>query len=192
MNSDDNNNEKNMDQADEFQDDIVMEDEQAPGDQIKKLRAKLKKALEEKQDYLDKWQRAQAEFLNARKRDQEEKAQFAKFAKEDLISQIIPVLEGFDMARSNKDAWEKVDPNWRKGVESLHALLLKVMAENDLKELNPIGEKFDPMRDEAIAHEPVDSPEKDHVILDVVQKGYSLAGKVVKAPRVKVGDYIPK
>ncbi len=48
------------------------------------------------------------------------------------------------------------------------------------------------MRDEAIAHEPVDSPEKDHVILDVVQKGYSLAGKVVKAPRVKVGDYKAK
>ncbi len=132
MNTDDNNNKENMDQDDEFQDDIVMEDEQTPGDQVKKLRARLKKALEEKQDYLDKWQRAQADFLNARKRDQEEKAQFAKFAKEDLISQIIPVLEGFDMARSNKEAWDKVEPNWRKGVESLHGLLLKVMADNDL------------------------------------------------------------
>lgn len=173
--------------------DIVMEDGEgntASGpDQIKKLREKLTKALAEKQEYLDKWQRAQADFINARKRDEDEKREFAKFAKEDLIVQLVPVLESFDMARANKEVWEKADPNWRKGVESIHSLLTKVLENNGLKELNPLGEKFDPMRDEAISHESVDSPERDHVIVGVVQKGYSLSDKVIKAPRVNVGEF---
>jgi hypothetical protein len=53
----------------------------------------------------------------------------------------------------------------------------------------PVNEKFDPMRDEATAYEPVTEEAKDHMIIEVVQKGYSLNGKVLKAPKVKVGEF---
>ena len=97
-------------------DDSVVAEENAAA-MIKKLREKLKKAESEKQEYLTGWQRDKAEFINARKRDQEDKQSFIKFANENLVSELIPVMESFDMAMGNKEAWETVDKNWRIGVE---------------------------------------------------------------------------
>ena len=178
---------------DEIDEEFIPEDGEGntgtPKDVAKGLREKLKKALEEKQEYLDRWQRAQADFVNARKRDADERQAFAKFAKEDLIAELIPVLESFDMAKSNKETWEKVDAGWRKGVEYIQSQFLKVLEGNNVREINPIGEKFDPMRDEAVSYEPTDDSEKDHVILEVIQKGYALGEKILKAPRVKVGEF---
>lgn len=154
-----------------------------------RLKEKLKKALAEKQEYLDRWQRAQADFINARKRDEEAKKEFAKFATENVVADIIPVLDSFEMAMANKESWEKVDKNWRKGVEYIQSQLKASLERHGLTELNPIGEQFDPARDEAVSYEPTDDQKKDHVILEVLQKGYSLAGRIVKAPKVKVGEY---
>ena len=158
-------------------------------DVVKDLREKLKNALSERQEYLDGWQRAKAEFINTRKRDEEEKKEFVKFATENIISDLVPVLESFDMAKANKELWEKVDKNWRMGVEYIQTQLLKTLEENGLKEINPIGEKFDPMRDEAVSYEHTDDAKKDQVIFEVISKGYSLAGKILKAPRVKINEY---
>jgi len=178
----------------EKQDDIVLEEVlENTGrdhvDAVNKLKVKLKACEVEKQEYLNGWQRAKAEFINVRKRDEEDKKEFVKFAGENLISELIPVLESFEMATSNKTVWESVDKNWRAGVEHIHKQLLKILHDNNLKEVNPKGEKFDPIRDEAISHEEVAEESKDHVIIEVVQKGYSLNGKQLKAPRVVVGKY---
>ncbi len=168
--------------------DIISEDGN-PEEVIKKLREKLKKATAEKQDYLDKWQRDKAEFINVRKREHESNAQYIKFAKEDLIIELIPVLDSFEMAFSNKEAWEKVDKNWRIGVEHIYSQLKGVLMNNNLYEVAPLGLKFDPMRDEATEFEPVTEERFDHMITKVIQKGYSLNGKTVKAPKVKVGEF---
>ncbi len=154
-----------------------------------RLKEKLKKALGEKQEYLDRWQRAQAEFANARKRDEEAKKEFAKFATENVVSDIIPVLDSFEMAMANKEQWEKADKNWRTGVEYINSQLKSALERHGLVEINPIGQPFDPARDEAVSYEPTDDEKKDHVILEVIQKGYSLSGRIVKAPKVKVGEY---
>jgi molecular chaperone GrpE (heat shock protein) len=158
-------------------------------DIVKDLREKLKKAVQEKQEYLDGWQRAKADFINARKRDEESRKEVIKFAGENLITELIPVLESFEMARANKEAWEAIDKNWRMGVEYIHSQLLKILQDNGLTEIDPIGQKFDPLRDEAVSYEPVTDEKQDHVITQVVQKGYSLHGKSIKAPRVKVGEF---
>jgi molecular chaperone GrpE len=190
MNDGNTTNDQNIQPEDEITEEFVPEDgEGNTQDTVARLREKLKKAVAEKQEYLDGWQRAKAEFVNARKRDEEDKREFAKFAKEDLVAELIPVLDSFEMARSNKAAWESIDKNWRMGVEHIHSQLLKVLESNNLKEVNPIGEKFDPMRDEAISYDPVTEEKLDHVITEVVQKGYSLSGKLIKAPKVKVGEF---
>ena len=169
-------------ETDENLDDSVIAEETAL-ETIKVLREKLKKAIAEKQEHLNSWQRDKAEFLNARKRDQEAQKDFARFSNESLISELIPVLDSFNMAMGNKEQWEKADKNWRVGVEYIANQLKKVLEESGLKELNPIGQKFDPMRDEAIEHE------KDgDTITAVIQKGYELNGKILKAPKVKVGQ----
>ena len=169
-------------EVDENIDDSVVAEESAQ-ETIKKLREKLKKAIEEKQEYLTGWQKAKAEFINARKRDEESQKEFIKYSNESLVSELFPVLDSFNMAMNNKETWEKVDKNWRMGVEYIANQLKKVLEEHGLKEIDPIGQKFDPMRDEAIE----DGKESD-IITTVIQKGYALNGKIVKAPKVKVGE----
>ena len=169
-------------------DDSVVAEESAK-EIIKTLKEKLKKAESEKLEYLTGWQRAKADLINARKRDEADRTEFMKYANEGLVGDLIPVLESFDMAINNKESWEKVDKNWRVGVEYIYNQLKKVLGENGWKEINPLGEKFDHNRDEAIEHVATDDKKQDQTIIQVVQKGYSLNGKLLKAPRVKVGEF---
>jgi molecular chaperone GrpE len=169
-------------EADENLDDSVVAEEHAQ-EAIKKLRERLKKAEAERQEYLTGWQKAKADYINAKKREEEDKKDFVRFANENLVAELLPVLDSFNMAMGNKEVWEKVDKNWRTGVEYIFNQLKKVLEEHGLKEIDPIGQKFDPMRDEALE----DGKESD-LITTVVSKGYSLNGKIVKAPKVKVGE----
>lgn len=158
-------------------------------EKIKKLGEKLKETEAEKQKYLDSWQRAQADFVNIRKRDEESKKEFLKFANENLVSELLPVADSFTMAFANKEAWEKIDKNWRAGVEYIYSQLLAVLKEHGLEEFNPLGESLDPMRHEAIENVPVGDRNKDHTVVEVIQKGYVLNGKIVRPAKVKVGQF---
>jgi molecular chaperone GrpE len=158
-------------------------------DTIKDLREKLKKAIAEKQEYMDGWQRTKADFVNARKREDEARKEMVKYANEDLLMQISPVLDSFTMAFNNKEAWEKVDKNWRMGVEYIYNQLKAVLEQNGFTEFNPQGERFDALRHHAIESIPVTEETQDHVVLEVVQKGYMLNGKIVRPASVKIGEY---
>ncbi len=188
-------NEEENKKPEETQEDVVVEETNEDGEgldttaQLKKLREKLKLCVEEKQSYLDGWQRAKADFINARKRDDEAKKELVKFANENLISEIIPVLDSFEMAMANKEAWEKVDRNWRSGVEYIYSQLINALKNNNLVILDPVGQKFDPMRDEAVEFEKVTDEKQANIITKVIQKGYSLNGRVIKAPKVTVGEF---
>ena len=176
------------DTSDEFLDDSVVAEESA-AEAIKKLREKVKKLTEEKQEYLTGWQRAKADLINARKRDEAERAEFTRFANERLIEELIPTLESFDMAMGNKDAWEKVDKNWRVGVEYIYSQLKKALADAGLQEIDPMGEPFDLARDEAAEYVPVESEKDHHRVVAVIQKGYALNGRPLRPPKVKVGEF---
>lgn len=169
-------------EADENLDDSVVVEENAL-EAIKTLKEKLKKAVAEKQEYLNNWQRDKADFINARKRDQEAQKDFARFSNENLISELIPVLDSFNMAMGNKEVWEKADKNWRVGVEYIANQLKKTLEDFGLKEIDPLGKPFDPMRDEAI-----EDGKESNIVTTVIQKGYELNGKVLKAPRVRIGE----
>lgn len=177
------------------EDDIKIEEEidedgeQDLGATIKKLRTKLKETEEKAQEYLTGWQKERAEGVNLRKRLEEEKRDFAKFAKEDIATEIIPVLDSFESAFKNKEAWEKVDKNWRVGVEYIHSQLVSVLGNHGVSIVDPLGEKFDPQRDEALESTPTDNPEDDHKILEVVSVGYKMADKLIRAPKVKIAEF---
>lgn len=168
---------------------VSLEEEGNPKETIKKLREQLRKCGEEKQEYLTGWQRAKADFINARKRDEESQKEFIKFAKEDVVVEILPVLQSFEMAMGNKEAWEKADKNWRTGVEYICTQLKQILEAQGLKEVNPIGLDFDPLRDEAIEYLPVEKENEHNKIVSVIQKGYLFNGKSVQPPRVKVGEF---
>lgn len=173
-----------------FDEDVDQEGEElSPRDAIKKLREKLKKCGEEKQEYLVGWQRAKADFVNARKADEESRKDFITYANQGLIEELLPVIESFQMAFSNKETWEKVDANWRTGIEYIYGKLMSTLKQHGLKELDPAGETFDPAQHASFENVPTDDPKEDHVIVAVIQKGYSLNGKVIKPPNVRVAVF---
>lgn len=152
---------------------------------IKKVSEKLKQCVVEKQEYLDGWQRAKADLVNARKDFEEQKKDFVKFAKGDLISQIVPVLDSFDMAFKNTSG---VPEQWLKGVEYIYNQFITVLEENGIKQINPMGEKFDLNKHSAIEMIKVDDENQVGIILDVMQKGYELNGRILREAKVKVGE----
>jgi molecular chaperone GrpE len=183
---------KNDTQQDtEQESDVVIEEtdeEGNPGDVVRKLREKLATAVAEKQSYLDGWQRTQADFVNYKKRELEERENLIKYANEPLISDIIPALDNFDIAMGNKEAWEKADKNWRIGIEYIYSELVKTLERYGVKQVNPIGEVFS-----AALHEPTEAvitenEAEDGKIVAVLQKGYTLNNKNIRPAKVKVGE----
>lgn len=179
--------EKNVDIGDNTDADFDAKD---PTLAIKKLKDKLTIALKEKSEYLDGWQRAKADFINTRKRDAELQVEFVKFSNENLILDIIPVLDSFDMAMQNKEAWEKAPADWRTGVEYIYSQLLGVLQKNGLKQSDPQGQDFDPQYHEAIDTVETKNIAEDGKVFQVLQKGYNLSGKPVRSAKVKIGKSV--
>jgi molecular chaperone GrpE len=153
---------------------------------VRNLREKLKKAIEEKQAYLNNWQKDKAEFLNIRRRDEEAKQDFLKFAKMGVIEEVLPVLDSFDMAMANKTAWESIPKEWRVGVEGIYTQLAGILQKNGTAVIGTEGEVFDPNLHHSIGIvETTDSTTEDK-IAEIMQKGYTINGKVIRPALVKV------
>ncbi len=156
-------------------------------DTVRALKAKLKKLEEEKMDVMTNWQRDKAEFVNARRRDEESKQEFLKFAKREVVEEMLPVLDSFDMAMMG-DKWEAVSAEWRKGVEGIQTQLLNSLAKHDVKPYGARGDAFDPNLHHSIATVPTEDKSNDHKIAEVLQRGYTMSGKVIRPALVKVWE----
>lgn len=178
MNEKDNKNEKNQAKTEEVAKTEISE---------KTPQTELEKVIAERDEYLAGWQRAKADFINSKKRTEEMMREFRTLANEGLIEELLPVLQSFEMAFANKEVWEKADKNWRAGVEHIYSQLKGILDQNGLKEVSPIGEKFDPMVHEAIRFEKADNA-KTGTILQVVEKGYMLGSKLMKPAKVIVAE----
>lgn len=166
-------NDVRVEQDGDLDDSVLAEESQNAS--IKKLKDKLKGAEDKAKEYLDSWQRAQAEFVNIRKRDEEAKTEFLKFAKSDLIEQLMPVLDSLELSL----------PHGNKELEVIYRQLLSILKANGLEQDDPLGEEFDPRR-----HESIGTIEgEENKILEVLQKGYILSGKIVRPAKVKIGEY---
>ena len=156
---------------------------------LKKLRNDLKQARKEKEEYLVGWQKERADFANYKKQEEDRKAMFSESMRERILSRFLSVMDSFNMAFANREAWEKVDANWRKGVEYIHSQMNTVFEEYGVFEIGKVGEVFDPNIHESL--EMVDTNEKDknHTIASVIQKGYKIGDRVLRPARVNVFEF---
>jgi molecular chaperone GrpE len=116
----------------------------------------------------------QADFENYRKRTEKDNAEFKRYATKQLMIDILPVLDNFELAlKSINDA----------GVNMIYAQLFDIMEKHGLKQINPEG-KFDPKLHEALLQE--DSDKEQNTILEVLQKGYIVGDTIVRPARVKI------
>jgi len=159
---------------------------------LKKFRADLKVCRKEKEEYLTGWQKERAEFANYKKQEEDRKANFSEAMRERILSRFLTVIDSFNMAFANKEGWEKVDENWRKGVEYIYTQMNNIFEEYGVKPVGEVGESFDPSMHESIEMVPTDKKQDDHKVSQVVQKGYKLGDRIIRPARVNIFEYNDK
>ena len=161
---------------------------------ISKLKKQLKDADADKRKLLEDLQRTKADFLNARKRLEEERLRDRRRATIQHIEDLLPLCDSFEMALSNKEVWEKADLTWRRGVEGIHAQLQSLLNNYQVITLKPVGDKFDPTRHEALNTAEVKEESQHDTVIAVIQSGYEIkhhdgTTELIRPARVTIGEF---
>ncbi|MEG2322569.1 MAG: nucleotide exchange factor GrpE [Bacilli bacterium] len=132
--------------------------------------------------------RSKADFINYRKRLEEEQSKMLKYCNEDLIKEILPILDNFERA-INMDDTNLTDEvsKFLSGFKMIYCNLINILKSNGVVEIDGNNKPFDPTYHEAILTEKRDGVEA-LMVLDVLQKGYILKGKVIRQACVKVSE----
>ena len=162
------------------------EDEQELAGEAK-LQKELETATKTIEEQKDKYLRLSAEFDNYRKRTMKEKAELIKNGGEKTISAILPILDDMERALQNAAKTEDLDAI-RQGIELISQKFHKVLEQEGLQKMEPIGEDFDTDCHEAVALVPAPNEEQKGKVLDCVQTGYKLNDKVIRHAKVVVAQ----
>lgn len=141
-----------------------------------------KTADEQKKEDDEKYMRLMAEFQNYKKRVAKEKQDIQTFANEKIVKELLEVLDNFERSLQHSD---DVDENYVKGMEMIFQQLRKALEDAGLSEIDALGTDFDPTLHNAVMQEDSDEYESGKVS-KVLQKGYKLNDKVIRAAMVAV------
>ena len=150
------------------------------------LEAELVQTKAKADEHYDSLLRLQAEFDNYRKRTQKEKAEIIKYASERIIGELLPVLDNFERAASS--AQSNPDFNaFSQGVDMILRQLQTALGKEGLKEIEAVGQPFDPNLHDAVLR--VESDEHpENTVVEELQKGYYLKEKILRPSMVKVSN----
>ena len=161
----------------------MKQDKKEPSE-MEKFKEELAKKEAQIADYTDHLKRLQAEFENYCKRVEKERKEFVGFASERLIVKLLMIVDDFERALPQlKDVPEQT----RKGIEMIFKNLHKILDEERVEPIKAVGEKFDPYRHEVMLT--IESDQPDDVILEELQKGYTMNGKVIRYAKVKISKH---
>ena len=147
----------------------------------------LKKSLAEEKSKAETnlagWQRAQADFINYKRRSEQEKEESAKFANATLILSLLPTLD--DLER----AFDSIPPrlaklNWADGIRLIERKIRATLEAQGLSQIKALGEPFDPNFHEAVRQ----AQGEEGVVIEEIQKGYKLHDRVIRPTMVVVGS----
>lgn len=158
------------------------DDEATVTDKLKKLQGKLKRVEEEKMTALEDLARVRADFLNARRRMDEERTADRERTKLQFVEDLLPLCDSFTMALADP-AFQELPDNLKKGILGINMQLASILKDYDVTEIGQIGEDFDPNY-----HEALEDKGGDERISQILQKGYRSGTKVIRPAKVIVGE----
>ena len=173
------------------QDDVVIEPEHGeeagegrPEEKIAKMREELSSCRKEKQEYMDGWQRAKADYVNLLKRFEVE----IKAAKVSGVVKAVDILlPAFDALERSKEHGELPS-----GFVAIAKQLESAFASLGLEELGKVGEAFNPALHEALGQDAADSAETDDTLTAVLEKGWKIGDTVIRPAKVRVAHFAGK
>ena len=150
------------------------------------LELELAEALRKKEEYLDGWQRTQADFANYKKRVERDRQQVQQNATANVVRRYLDILDDLERALANQPQ-DGEGAVWANGIDLVYRKWLNALEVNDVKPMEVEDQLFDPELHEAISHEQSDEHESGEVI-EVVQTGYFIGDRVLRPARVRVAQ----
>lgn len=129
------------------------------------------------------WQRTQADFVNYKKQAADDKVKYCRSANANLVYDLLPVLDNFQLAAKHVPESLK-DDNWAQGIKQIEKQFEDILSLEGLERIETVGTKFDPNFHEAIEHIKSDKPEDE--IVEEILSGYKFDSEVIRPARVKV------
>ncbi len=157
----------------------------AATDELEALRRDLEEANRKAQEYLSLAQRAQADFVNYRRRVEQERGEAAQAGRAALAMRILPVLDDFDLALQHVPP-ELAGNEWVQGIELIARKLRAALEAEGIARIEALGQEFNPWEHEALLHVP-SSEEEAGKVTAVHRHGYKLGEKVLRPAQVSVG-----
>ena len=148
-----------------------------------KISLELEECKKQKDEYLAGWQRAKADFINHKREEMERMEGIMKFAEEEMVLKMLPLLDNFNLVERNLSGKEKENETI-KGILQIKLQVQELLRMSNVEEIDLKGKKFDPNFHEAV--ETVESNEDPGTILEEIQKGYLMNGKIIRPSKVKV------
>ncbi|MCC3145402.1 nucleotide exchange factor GrpE [Halanaerobium sp. Z-7514] len=151
-------------------------------DELREKNQKIEELDAEIDDLLNRLQRLQADFVNYRKRSQREKAEMTIQGKIELASSLLPIFDNFERALKAEDS----DSEFYSGVEMIYKQFLKAFSDEGIEEIEAEGEEFNPEFHEAIMKVEAEEELDKELVIDVMQKGFMIEGRVIRPAMVRV------
>lgn len=175
----------------EEQEDVVFEaedNESGPAygtNKLNKMTEKLKAVEAERDEYLLNWQKERADFQNFKREEESRLSRAKAIGFQKGLYGVISILDSFDMAFANKEAWAKADEVWRVGVEYIHQQGLAFLADNGIEIIDPIpNTKIDHNIYEAVQTVDTTDESLDDTVASVIQKGYKTSDYTIRPARI--------
>lgn len=149
--------------------------------------SELEKIQEKYNDLNDNYLRLHAEFDNYRKRTVKEKADLIKSGGERVLMEIISLVDDFERGLVSLREAEDKDA-MLEGMDLIYAKFINFMQQHGVKEVDVVGKPFDPEHSEAVTTVPVADEAQKGTVVDCIQKGYALNDKIIRFPKVIVGE----
>jgi len=154
-------------------------------EQNKKLQEQLEELKQEVDKLNERRIRTAAEFDNFRRRSNSEKSRWIKNATERLVMEICEVLDNFERALDPEKEFDDI-ASFRKGIELIYQQLQNILNKEGVQKIEALGQDFDPNYHEALAHIP--SELEENKVAAVIQNGYRMNEKVIRAAKVAVAN----
>jgi molecular chaperone GrpE len=155
--------------------------EEAPAAEETVARAQYEQLKAERDQLVDRLARMQAEFENARKRTEREKAEYRDYAAANVVEQFLPVLDNFELALRAKGSAEQL----RSGVELIVKQMEEVLRQMNVTPVPAVGEEFNPHHHEALGSVERDDLPDQHVA-EEIRRGYKMREKLLRPAMVRV------
>lgn len=151
--------------------------------QSKKSDNKIKELENKILEVENGWKRTQADFLNFKRKTEEDRINLVKNAASNIISDLLPILDNFSLAAKHIPENLEND-NWVQGVKVIEKQFDSILSDNGLEKVASIGQQFDHNLHEAL--ESVESDELEGTIIEELLPGYLLNGDLIRPAKVKV------